>query len=59
MWKQLPLTIPADQELVWIRLQRWAGASFLAEWDASSQSFKDRTNEQIYPIYAVSYWKSQ
>jgi hypothetical protein len=59
MWKTLPLDLPADQEVVWIRIKYYYGDPFLALWDLASLTFTSSVNSIPYPGYVVSRWKSQ
>ena len=59
-WKTLPQDKPADGEEVWIRLNYWFGAPFLAKWDLSNQQFFASPGyELIYPLWTISRWRSQ
>lgn len=58
-WLQLPQNEPNNLEVVWCRTNRWSGAPFLAQYNAVTQVFTDQTNSLIYPVYAISYWRSQ
>jgi hypothetical protein len=59
MWKKLPLDVPADLQVVWIRVKYYYGEPFLAEWFAATQDFISTVNSIIYPAWTVSRWKSQ
>lgn len=59
-WKTLPQATPADTEEVWVRLNYWFGAPFLATWMEVDQQFKSTTPIPIiYPAWTISRWKSQ
>lgn len=59
MWQTFPFEIPSHLQIVWIRMDRWSGAPFLAEFDAATQTFTSVINSIVYPLYLVSTWKSQ
>jgi hypothetical protein len=59
MWKSLPLSLPNDQEEVWIRIKYYYGSPFLAVWDLETLTFFSTENSIEYPAYSVSRWKSQ
>lgn len=56
---ELPQNVPANNETVWCRTQRWSGAPFLATWNAGQEKFTDTINGLTYPVYAISHWRSQ
>ena len=60
-WKTLPLDLPTDGEDVWVRLNYWFGAPFLATWDAGSMTFKEVSSPlgMQYPFWTISRWASQ
>jgi len=59
MWNQLPLSVPVNNSIVWVRIDRWSGTPFLALYDSTAQSFTSQTNSIVYPAWMVSAWKSQ
>lgn len=58
-WKSLPLDVPTDTEVVYVRIKYYYGEPFLAEWDETLQEFTSVVNNIIYPAWSVSRWKSQ
>lgn len=60
-WRTLPLAAPTDAEIVWVRLNYWFGAPFLAQWSTSAQTFTDTTSGDsiVYPAWTISRWASQ
>ncbi len=59
MWKTLPINLPANQEIVWIRIKYYYGSPFLAKWDLPTLQFTSSVNSIVYPAWTVSRWKSQ
>lgn len=59
MWHSLPLVIPTDQLIVWVRVKYYYGTPFLAKWDLATLTFTSSTNSIVYPAYVVSRWKHQ
>lgn len=59
MWKTLPANLPADEEVVWIRIKYYYSAPFLAAWDLATLTFTSSTNSIEYPAWTVARWKSQ
>lgn len=59
-WKTLPSSAPADAEIVWVRLNYWFGAPFLASWSDSAKTFTSTgTQVIVYPAWSISRWASQ
>ena len=42
-WKILPLDVPTDAQVVWIRINYWFGQPVLAAWDETNQQFTSRS----------------
>ena len=58
-WFTLPLEVPADRDVVWVRIDQWFGQPFLAEWDEVNQTFTSDVNSLILPWWRVSRWRYQ
>lgn len=58
-WIQIPLQMPANNDVVWVRTQRWSGAAFLAQYKSAQEAFVDQTNSIDFPAYSIAYWKPQ
>lgn len=59
MWLQTPFNIPNNNQIVWVRIDRWSGAPFLAKWNSQKQEFLSNDNSIIYPVWVISVWKAQ
>lgn len=59
MWQSIFLSLPADQQIVWIRVLDVYGQLALALYDATSQTFIIQTTGVVIPVYIVSRWKAQ
>lgn len=59
VWKTLFKELPADQEIVWIRVLNIYGELTLAKADYATQTFTVQLTGLIIPAYQVSRWKSQ
>jgi len=58
-WKTFPKNIPADQEVVWVRVKYYYSTPFLATYFFSEQKFVSITNEIYYPAWTIARWKPQ
>lgn len=58
-WIQIPFQMPANNDIVWVRTQRWSGAPFLAQYKTNNDSFTSSDNTIVFPAYAIAYWKPQ
>ena len=58
-WKILPLEVPTDAQVVWIRINYWFGQPVLAAWDETNQQFTIKVNDIVYPAWVVGRWKPQ
>jgi len=60
-WKTVPNKLPADGEIVWVRLNYWFGEPFLAKWKETSQVFIEQETALLmqYPFWTISRWRSQ
>ena len=59
MWQSIFLTLPADQQIVWVRVLDVYGQLALALYDSTSQTFIIQTTGVVIPVYIVSRWKAQ
>jgi len=58
-WHYFPLDIPADQDIVWIRLIYSYSTAFLAQYVAADQCFISQENDIIFPAWTIFRWKAQ
>jgi len=58
-WKTFPLNVPADQEVVWVRVKYYYSTPFLATYDDAGQQFISTINSIYYPVWTIARWKSQ
>lgn len=59
MWQSIFLTLPADQQMVWVRVLDVYGQLALARYNAPQQTFVIQTTNVVIPVYIVSRWKAQ
>jgi len=59
MWQTIFLTLPANNEVVWIRVLNIYGEPTLAKYKASRQEFRVVSTGITIPVYFVARWKSQ
>jgi alkylated DNA nucleotide flippase Atl1 len=58
MWKSLFKELPANNQIVWIRVLNQYGELAQAKWKNSSQKFIVVLTGVEIPAYQVSRWKS-
>lgn len=59
-WKTLPIDQPQDGRVVWVRLNYWFGAPFLAEFNEALGTFRAQYGAGYeYPFWTISRWRSQ
>lgn len=58
-WLTIPFDIPANNQTVWIRIDRWTGTPFLAIFKSQQQRFDSVTGSMQYPFWVVSRWRPQ
>lgn len=56
---QVPFFMPANNQVVWCRTERWTGAPFLATYKTASDTFTSVDNTLVYPFYMITYWRAQ
>ena len=59
LWKTFPLNIPDDLEEVWVRVEYYYGAPFLAVYDLATENFVSSINSITFPAWTISRWKPQ
>ena len=50
MWQSIFLTLPADQQIVWVRVLDVYGQLALALYDSTSQTFIIQTTGVVIPV---------
>jgi hypothetical protein len=59
VWKTLPVQVPGDGEVVWVRLNYWFGPPFQAKWSDADLWFESLTGLALkYPFWTISRWRS-
>ncbi len=58
-WNTIFKILPANNEIVWIRVLNVYGEITLAKYKASQEKFKVMTTNIKIPVYQVSRWKPQ
>lgn len=58
-WIQIPFSMPTNNQVVWVRTERWSGAPFLAQYKTNNDTFVSSDNSLAYPFYAISHWHAQ
>jgi len=56
-WNNIPLDIPNDNQIVWVRLYNSACPPFQAIYHADTQTFESVKTHIIYPIYTIYKWR--
>lgn len=57
MWLEFPFNEPNNNALCWVRVDRWSGAPFQANYNSQKQEFTSVINNIIYPVYIISVWQ--
>lgn len=58
-WKSLFKELPANNEIVWIRVLNIYGELTLAKFKKNQEKFIVETTDFDIPMYQVARWKSQ
>jgi len=58
-WKTFPKNIPADQEIVWVRVKYYYSTPFLATYYFTDENFVSVVNLITYPAWTIARWKPQ
>lgn len=58
-WLQFPFNVPNNNQVVWVRIDRYSGAPFLAQYKSQQQKFTSQLNLIDYPVYSISVWRPQ
>lgn len=59
IWNSPFLTLPANNQVVWIRVISVYGQLALAKWKNAQQKFVVQSTNIDIPVYMVSRWKPQ
>ncbi len=59
MWQNIFESLPANNEIVWIRVLGVYGQLALAKYKVSTQQFTVVSTNVVIPVYFVARWKSQ
>lgn len=59
MWNSIFDTMPANNQIVWIRVTGIYGQLTLAQYNASTQQFTTVTTSINIPAYQVGRWRAQ
>jgi len=59
IWLSFPFDVPADAAIVWVRIDAWSGAPFLAQYGETEQTFSSITNGIKYPVWVIARWRPQ
>ena len=57
-WNSIPVTIPADNETVYVRLYNGYADVFKAVYNSTAQTFTMDSTNIIFPIWMVAKWKA-
>lgn len=55
-WKQFPANVPADGQIIWVRVYWYYGTAFKAEYDATTKMVVSVDGGFEYPVWGVSRW---
>lgn len=58
MWYFIPNNVPADNQLVWVRLYNGYEDAFEATYNATLQNFTFSLTNIIYPVWMIAKWKA-
>lgn len=58
-WKSVFVELPANNEVVWIRVLTIYGELTKAKYNAGKETFEVDLTGIIIPVYMVGRWKSQ
>lgn len=57
-WKRLPLEVPDNLQLCWIRINFFYGTPFVGTWHEADQHFVSDMTKIIYPAWTVARWRA-
>lgn len=58
MWQNIFESLPANNQIVWIRVLGVYGQLAQARWKTSTQQFTVVTTNVVIPVYFVARWKA-
>ena len=59
MWKNIFTEVPANNQIVWVRVLGIYGQLCLAKYSAALQQFTTVNTSVKIPVYFVGRWKAQ
>ena len=58
-WNYIPIAIPADNQVVYVRLYNGLSDVFLATFHLDSQTCTFPVTNISYPIWMIAKWRAQ
>lgn len=59
VWFKIWNVLPANQEIVWIRVLNYYGEPFLAKFSTGPEKFTSVTTSIDIPVYYIARWRPQ
>jgi hypothetical protein len=58
-WQSVFESLPANNEVVWVRVLNYYGEPVLAQYKSFQDEFTSVTTSVDFPVFYVARWKSQ